>query len=226
MPADSSHIRRIVLATRLVVLAGAALLVAVASIDTFRSRSFVESPSYMKLQLAICVVFLADLVVEFFYSEHRRHYAATHWPFLLLCIPYVALFRHLGLDLGMEWNFVLALVPVLRAAFVFAAVLSAFNAGKATSLFGAYIVLLLFVLYISSMMFYVAEYGVNPMVHSYRSAIYWAVMAMTTTGCNITEMTMVGEAVAAVLSAMGLVLFPVFTIYISNAIGGRPDNQS
>ena len=221
-------IQPLVLLARLLVLAGAVVLVCVASYDAYMSHSFVGSPFYEKLQLWICFVFFADLIFEWWLAPARKHYIATHVLYLLLCVPYVWVLRYLGVDPGPEWNFVLTLVPVLRAACVLASVLSALDAGRANSLFGAYIVLLLFVLYISSMMFDVAEYGTNPEVHSYRSALYWAVMSMTTTGSQITEHTVVGEALAAVLSAAGLIMFPVFTIYISNMISGRsaPDNQS
>ncbi len=221
----SPTVQHIILAVRLIVLAGAGLLVGIASYDTFRSHSFVGSQFYERMQLWICSVFFADLLIEWILATDRSRYFRTHIVFILLCIPYVAVFRYLQFNPGPEWNFLLALVPVLRAAFVLAAVLTAFNAGRANSLFSAYIVLLLFILYICSMMFFVAESGVNPEVHSYRSAFYWAVMSMSTTGSQISEYTEVGKALAAVLSAMGLILFPVFTIYVSNAISGR-DSQT
>ncbi|MBD5233876.1 MAG: two pore domain potassium channel family protein [Bacteroidales bacterium] len=222
----SPTVQHIILAVRLIVLAGAGLLVGIASYDTFTSHSFVGSAFYEKMQLWICSVFFADLVIEWILSDDRRHFFHSHIFFLLLCIPYVAVFRYFGFNPGAEVNFLLALVPVFRAAFVLAAVLTAFNAGRANSLFSAYIMLLLFMLYICSMMFFVAEGGINPGVHSYRSAVYWAVMSMTTTGSQITEYTNVGRALATVLSAMGLILFPVFTVYVSNAISGRSGSDT
>ena len=73
-------------------------------------------------------------------------------------------------------------------------------------------------------MFYILEYGINPEVHSLRSAIYWGVMALTTTGSQISEMTTGGQVLAIVMSATGLVLLPVFTIYISAAVQSHRKN--
>ena len=216
--APSSKYPLFVFALRLFVLACAALLIAVVSVDAFHSHSFESSADYRRLQFWICIVFIADLAVEWFLSQQRRRYAATHWLFLLMCIPYVNILEAAGAGIHQESCFVLQLLPVLRAAFVVAAILSDFNIGKAGSLFWSYIVLLLMILYFSSLIFYLSESGINPSVHSYRSAVYWAFMSLTTTGSNIPEATLMGQALAGVLSATGLILFPVFTIYISDAV--------
>jgi hypothetical protein len=46
---------------------------------------------------------------------------------------------------------------------------------------------------------------------------------MSTTGSDIAEYTDIGKILAPVLSGMGLIFFPVFTVYISDAINGSSD---
>lgn len=215
------HILAIV---RIIVLVAAASLVVVASVDVFHSLSFISSAVAVKLQRAICIIMLAELLLEFFMADNKWKYTVWHFPFVLLCIPYSSLLgSHLS-SLPEAVYFGLQLLPVLRSIFVLGDLLRALRFGSIMSLSGAYVTLLAAILYFSSLIFYVAEYGHNPGVHSFRSAVYWAVMSMTTTGCNITETTAAGEVVAVVLAATGLVLFPVFTVYVAAAIARATHN--
>ncbi len=217
-----AHILAIV---RIIVLVAAASLVVVASVDVFHSLSFFSSAGAVKLQRAICLIMLGELLLEFFMADNKWRYAVWHMPFVLLCIPYSSLLGNRLESLPEALYFVLQLLPVLRSIFVLGDLLRALRFGSIVSLSGAYVTLLAAILYFSSLIFFVAEYGHNPEVHSFRSAVYWAVMSMTTTGCNITETTAAGEVVAVVLAATGLVLFPVFTVYVAAAIARATHNS-
>lgn len=214
-------VRYLLLAMHLLVLAGAALLIGLVSYDTFQSLSFVGNTFYLTIQYWICLLFLFDLVVECLFAPARWRYFLSHIPAFLLCIPYLAVLHRLDIHISGEWLFLLEVLPVVRAVFVVGAVMRELRIGKLSSMFGAYLFMLLTVVYFGALMFYVAEGATNPQVHSFRSAIYWAVMSMTTTGSNITETTTIGSTIAVVISAMGLMLFPVFTVYISNAVASN-----
>ena len=209
--------RRILGAARAVVLLVALVPVITATVDTLHSHRFEQSDLGRRLQLAVCLLLALELVVEYFLAENRRRYVLTHWPFVLLCVPASAILEAQGIGLPSHWIFVLNLLPAARGLFIIADLIMMTRAVTVDSLFYAYLALLLGVLYVSSLMFYVAEFGINPLVHSYRSAVYWAVMSMTTTGSNIAEYTSIGRALGVFVSAMGLVLFPVFTVYIASA---------
>lgn len=209
---------RLLIGARLVALLAAAALIAVASVDVFSTHSFFASAWALKLQGLICVVLFIELVLEFFLSQHKGRFFLTHLPLLLLCVPYGIILDVLNISLPGAWAFVLQIIPVLRAVFLLAQLLGALRFGSIVSMSGAYLALLSAILYFSSLIFYIAEYGINPDVHSYRTALYWAVMSMTTTGSNVQEITMVGQVIAAVLSATGLILFPVFTVYIASFV--------
>ena len=204
----------------LLVLAGACLLIFMISEDTLHDVSFIADPRYLKAQLWICVLFLADLFVDFLLAGRKLRFLARNFIFVLICVPYVNIIHHWILDVRPEWQFVLRLVPMCRAAFVLAFVTASFRTRRMTSILVAYLALLGVTVYFSSVMFFVEEHAVNPGVHSFRSAIYWTIMNMTTTGCDISEYTAVGKALAVAMSAVGLILFPVFTVYVMDAVSG------
>ena len=209
------------LVMHLAVLGGASLLMFMVSYDTFQSLSFVSNPTYLKVQFWVCLFFLADIILGIALSRRRARSFLRHIPDILLCVPYLTVLAHFHVRLEGEWLFVVQLLPVLRAVFVLGSVLRDLDIGRLSSMFGAYLLLLLTIIYFSALMFYVVEGGCNPGIHSFRSALYWAVMSMTTTGCQITETTTIGQTIAVVLSVTGLTLFPVFTVYISNALAGN-----
>jgi hypothetical protein len=98
------------------------------------------------------------------------------------------------------------------------------HANRITGLFKAYIFLLIAVVYFSSLIFYSEERAINPDVHTYGDAIWWAIMCMTTAGSYIGEYTLCGKIMAVILSGGGLILFPVFTVYITSAVTHKQAN--
>ena len=59
---------------------------------------------------------------------------------------------------------------------------------------------------------------VNPLVHSYGDALWWAFMDVTTVGSNIIAVTVTGRVLSVLLAALGMMMFPIFTVYITNLI--------
>lgn len=206
--------------SHLLVLAGAVLLMVLISIDTFRNISFVGNPTYLRIQFWICLLFMADIIIEMVTSPRHWHYLATHIFFLLISVPYINVLWWLGINISGEMAFLLRYIPMLRAAYVFAIIGGALSSNGVQTMFKGYIILLVMVLYFASMMFFVEEHKVNPEVHTYWSALWWAWMCMTTAGSYISEYTVTGKVLSVVLSAGGLILFPVFTVYITNAVTG------
>ncbi len=71
----------------LIILALSVFLVTCISIDTFKNEAFYEQPQFMKVQLWICVVFLADFFIEFFISPNKKSYLAHRFIFFIVSIP-------------------------------------------------------------------------------------------------------------------------------------------
>ena len=217
--------QRLLLVLHLCVLAGSIALVTFISYDTFRNVSFTENQQYLQAQFWICMLFLFDIVVEFLITPHKWHYVLTHIFFFLIAIPYINIISFYQIELSGELTYFLRFIPMLRAAYVLAIITGALSSDRISSMFIAYIALLLTVVYFSSMMFYVEEHVVNPDCTSYPQALWWSVMCMTTAGSYITEYTITGKILSVILSGGGLILFPVFTVYITHAVAGTPDND-
>lgn len=217
--------QRLLLWLHLSVLAGSIALIAFISYDTFRNISFIENQKYLQAQFWICMLFMVDIIVEFFVTERKWHYVLTHFAFFLISIPYINILNYFNVELSGELMYALRFIPMVRAAYVLAIITSALGSNRISSMFIAYIALLLAIVYFSSMMFFVEEHKVNPDCTSYAQALWWSVMCMTTAGSYVGEYTITGKILSVILSGGGLILFPVFTVYITHAVAGTPDND-
>ena len=74
------------------------------------------------------------------------------------------------------------------------------------------------VTYFCSLIFYQREAGVNPQVDTYWTALWWSAMNMSTVGCNISPVTVSGKIVAVILPISGMIIFPLFTVYLTNYV--------
>lgn len=196
----------------------AVVMIAYITYDTLRNISFIADPRYMKIQLWICIAFLVDILIETFLSPHRLRFLFRHTPFILICIPYLNIFSSCGVSIDPELYYVFRFMPMIRAAFVLAIVCGGIPGNWVQNLFSVYLILLLSTVYFCSLMFFVDEHYLNPDVRSYWDSLWWSIMAMTTTGCNINPVTPTGKVISVVLSAGGLILFPIFTVYITSRL--------
>ena len=56
------------------------------------------------------------------------------------------------------------------------------------------------------------------MVNDYGSALWWAFMDVTTVGSNIYAVTVTGKVLSVVLAALGMMMFPIFTVYVTSLV--------
>ena len=89
---------------------------------------------------------------------------------------------------------------------------------KASSLFISYLTMLLATVYFASLAFFVMEHKVNPLVVGYGDALWWAFMDVTTVGSNIIAVTATGRVLSVLLAALGMMMFPIFTVYVTSLI--------
>ena len=216
--------KNVLLILRLLVIAAGGLLVAVISVDSLRNMSFAVDPFYDRLQTWVCYFFLCDIAVECALSEHRWRYLWRHLLFVVVSIPYTQIIDHFHLQLPEPVIFAVHFMPLLLAAYVVGLLVGATARNRMTSMFATYMTILVASVYFGSIMFFIAEHPVNPGVTTIWDAAWWAIMDMTTCGSSISELTPTGQTLAVILSAEGLVLFPVFTVYITAALtGGNSD---
>lgn len=202
----------------IVILALCLFLIVSISIDTFRNVPFLTQGSYLKIQLWICLFFIFDFFLEWLLSERKGHYLRTHVLFLLISIPYINIIDHYQIEFSGEMNYFLRFIPLIRGGYALAIVVGWFTHSKASGLFVSYLVLLLATVYFSSLIFFVLEHRVNSSVSDYGEALWWAFMNVTTVGSNIFAMTATGKVLSVVLAALGMMMFPIFTVYVTDLV--------
>lgn len=208
----------------IIILLLSVLLIVMISIDTFNGVEFYVQPRFQKWQFWICVVFMADFFIELILSDNRRHYLVTHIIFLIVAVPYQAIIFHYGWHVSRELDYLIRYMPLIRGGYAMAIVVGWFTSNKATGLFFSYIITLFSTVYFASLTFYLFEHGVNPQVRHYEDALWWAAMDVTTVGSNIVAVTGVGRVLSVLLAALGMMMFPIFTVYVTNLLTKRNEN--
>lgn len=202
----------------IIVLALSVFLVVSISIDTFKNVSFWKQPEFMRVQFWICIVFLLDFFIEFFMADRKWHYIWTHLFFFIVSIPYLAIFRYFDWTFSPQVTYLIQYIPLVRGGYALAIVVGWFTYNRATGLFFTYLFTLLATVYFASLVFFLFEHNVNTLVVDYYSALWWASMDVTTVGSNIEAVTSVGRVLSVLLAASGMMMFPIFTVYITNII--------
>lgn len=214
---EESLRRRLLPVLHILVLGGALGLIAYITYDTMLNVSFVTSEQYLKVQMWICLFFEIEIFAEWMLSPRKLHFLLRNLVFIIVCIPYTTILHHLGIHIDGQVAYLLRFVPMIRAAYVLAITWDIMSKNWITSMFGGYIIMLVATLYFLSLMFYVEESPVNSEVYNYWQSLWYSVMQMTTCGSNVNPVTATGKAIGVVLSAEGLILFPVFTVYFTHA---------
>ena len=201
-------------------------LLAYITYDTLINVSFMADPTYLNLQFKICIYFIFDVLMSWILSRNRRRHILSHLMFLLICVPWLNIIAHFEWHIAGEIQYLLRFLPMIRAAYVVALVAGFISSNKLANLFRTYIILMVTTIYFGSLMFYVAEHFINPSVASYWDAMWWTVMDMTTAGCSVEPLTSTGRVLSVVLSAEGLILFPIFTVYFTSALNSTKPSTS
>ena len=212
--------------SRIVVLVLSVLLIVFISYDTLKGIDFLESGAYMNFQFLVCMFFLADFFIEFYFSPQKRHYIKRHWIFLVVAIPYLNIINLFNIQIDHQALYFIRFVPLMRGAYAMAYVVAFFSTNRAVSLLSQYIVILVSAVYFISLIFYQQEYGINPQVNSFWDAVYWACLDATTVGCDIEPVTLAGRVCAIVISLLGVMMFPIFTVFFTTYMSQWRKNNS
>lgn len=202
----------------LIVLVLSVLLIVWISIDTFEKVDFLENHPYMVFQFWVCVFFMCDFIAEMIFSHNRWRTFRHRIVFLILSIPYLNIVNMMDITLSHDALYFVRFIPLARGALAMSIVVGYLSKNAISSLFLSYISILLLTAYFCSLIFYQREYGVNPEVTSYWTALWWTAMNLVTVGCNINPVTVAGKIVAVVLPITGMIIFPLFTVYLTNFV--------
>ena len=210
-----------------ILLLSAALIVFI-SYEIFNDIAFLNDKVYMTFQLCVCIFFILDYCLCVWLAENPRRYALRNIGFLLISIPYLNIIDLIGWDPGPEVLYYIRFIPLLRGAWAMAIVVSYVSTNKIVGIFASYLSIMLLVLYFASILFFAREQPINPGVPTYWSSLWWCSLEMTTIGAPVNPFTPTGKVLAAILAAMGMMMFPLFTVYLTQIIRKylRQDSKS
>ncbi len=201
-----------------IVLILSVLLIVFISVDTFKKINFLENSVYMHFQFWVCIIFIIDFFVEMHYAGNKWRFFRHRIAFLLLSIPYLNLISLLDIELSADALYFVRFIPLARGALALSIVIGYVSSNAVTSLFMSYIAIMLLVTYFCSLIFFQKEQPVNPQVDTYWTALWWAAMNMSTVGCDVSPVTVSGKIVAVILPIAGMVIFPLFTVYLTDYV--------
>ena len=173
------------------------------------------SRTYLAIQFVVCLVFLCDFFVRWAAAERPGRFFWRNLPFLLLSVPYLNILAWSGVGMTHDWGVLVGLIPLLRAFLAMVIIVRwLVSENRMRRLFFAYIFTVVVFTYISGLVFYDYEVLVNPKLHGFGNALWWAWMNVTTVGAEIFPVTAVGKVFCVLLPSLGMMFFPIFTTYV------------
>ena len=171
---------------------------------------------YLLVQLIICIIFLLDYCFLFYLSKNKWKYLVTNIVLLLVSIPYYNIVNWFHIDVTPLQSILLRSIIFIRGGYGLVIMINWFTKSKVTNMMITYLVMLVAMAYFGSLIFYSIEMGINPGLHHFQDALWWASMDVTTVGCAIEPVTGEGRILAVILAVMGMSMFPILTVYVTN----------
>lgn len=203
----------------ILLLAGVGLLCYV-SHEIIAGNRQLFSKGFLIAQFCFCMIFVADYIVRSL-SDRTGRYALRHIPYLLISLPYLNIIALCGVALDRSWMMFLGVIPLLRTLIASYVVVRWFAEKGVRRIFTAYALTVVLLTYLSALVFYDYEIGVNAHLHGFGNAVWWAFMSMTTVGAAIFPVTAVGKVLAVILPCLGMLMLPLFTVYVADLYKDR-----
>lgn len=198
----------------ILVLLGSLFIIIILSIELLSIRPVLSERFILRTHLVVCTIFLLDFFVRWFYSGQGWRFMWRNLFFLLVSIPYLNIVNAFVPEVSHSAWIALRLIPLTRGIYGISLIVSWMTSSKVTNLFITYLAILFVIIYFSSIIFFFMEHSVNPPVKNYWDAFNWAMMNVTTVGSNIFGVTKLGQSLAVVLAASGMIFFPIFTAFV------------
>lgn len=215
--------KRILDIAHAVILILSVMLIVFISYDTFNNIPFLQNKTYMTFQLMVCMVFIADFFLELLITPpgEKKHYLKSRWLYLFLSIPFLNIIDSYDITLTADALYFIRFIPLARGALALVIVLDYTSANKITGIFVSYVSILLLTTYFAALIFYEREQPVNPHITNYWDAFIWCALQTTTLGSDIAPVTVAGKIISVILSFMGIIMYPLFTVYLSSVLVNR-----
>ncbi len=206
----------------LVIIASIAIIV-IMSLEVLYPDIIDDDFPILKFHFAVSIVFLSDFFIRLYKSKKRTRFFLKNILFFIVSLPILSFSVWFGWEVDKSTEFMLRYIFFLRSIYGFVIVFGYLTRSRITNLFYTYIVLITATTYFCSLLFFLVESPINPGVKSFGDALWWALMDMTTVGSNIVAHTNIGRVISVLLAASGMMLFPIFTVYITDIFNKRKE---
>lgn len=211
------HTQPLIRLLNILVLLGSFAILAMISVEMLSDTIVFSETFILRFQFSMCCIFLVDFLVRLYFSPRRGMFFLRNFLFLVVSIPYLNIVDAFHLPVSHYEHIAIRLMPLVRGMYGIFIVISWMTRSRITNLFYSYITTLLAATYFASILFYSLERGVNPMVKNYwDAAITWGCMNVTTVGSDIFAVTRIGQLLSVFLAAAGMMMFPIFTAYVTS----------
>lgn len=202
----------------ILVLIGSIVIFSMLSFEIIGTGTLYDDSFIDTVQFIICLIFLTDYFWRFSKARNKVKFFFNNLIFLLVSIPYINILNFLNASVTEGFKLFLRTIPLIRGGYGLYLVVKWFVGNRVSSLFVTYLTILAAFIYFASLIFYMQEKAVNGMVKEYWDALWWALMDVTTVGSNIYAMTRIGQLLSVFLAALGMMMFPIFTVYITSRL--------
>ena len=199
------------------IVAGILILVSL-SVDIIHRGSYQLSPGIAELQLVVCMVFVLDFMVRTVASHNPRRYFWRNIVVLLVSIPWLNLLSWVDVELHKGVYLLLKCLPLVRALLGVYSTIRLLTPSRVSAIMWSYIALIVMLTYLSALVFYSYELGLNPRLTDFGEALWWSGLNVTTVGANIFAVTPMGKILTVLLPGLGMVLFPLLTVYVTHLV--------
>lgn len=211
----SKHLSRTLDAVAIV---ASLLLLFSLTLDITMRKSYVLSAGVEELQLIVCMVFIMDFIVQAMTSRVPSRYFVRNLFLLIVSIPYLNMLQWGGVELPKELYIFLKLLPVVRGGVGVYQLVRYVTSSRVSTIMWSYIMLIVLLAYLSALIFYAYEEGVNGAVDNFGTALWWAGLNVTTVGAPLFAKTTIGKVLTVLLPGLGMVLFPLLTVYVTHLV--------
>lgn len=199
------------------IFAGIVILVSL-SMDIIHRGTYQLSPGVAELQLIVCLVFVLDFVVRTSADGNPHRYFWRNIVVLLVSLPWLNLLTWGGVELHKGVYVMLKCLPLVRALLGVYSTIRLLTPSRVSAIMWSYIALIVMFTYLSALVFYSYEMGINPHLDGFGEALWWSGLNVTTVGANIFAVTPMGKILTVILPAMGMILFPLLTVYVTHIV--------
>ena len=209
------------------VIASLILIISI-SLEVFSDDSFFKRNIYSDTQFWVCLYFCIDFFIFWALSKNRWQFFRRYFIIFFLSVPYLSFIDNLHERFTEGQIYLIRLIPLIRGAAASVFIILLMVRRSTTALFISYVILLFAIIYFMTILFFVAERGVNVEVKNFYDSLWWAAMTVTTLGSTIQPITVSGKIITASLAMVGLTIFPIFTAYITTLVNrlGQKEHQS